>query len=53
MGKTSLDGLIEITHRTNSPKAAKVIENLLEKRAGFLFDGVRLDAPAEFKKPIE
>jgi len=27
-------------------------EIILEKHGGFLFDGVRLDAPADFKKPI-
>jgi predicted nucleotidyltransferase len=36
-----------------SERVIKLSEMILEKHGGFLFDGMRLDAPAEFKKPIE
>ncbi len=36
-----------------SEKVIKLTESILEKHGGFLFDGERLDAPADFKKPIE
>ncbi|HXH70669.1 MAG TPA: nucleotidyltransferase domain-containing protein [Pyrinomonadaceae bacterium] len=36
-----------------SVKVIKLAEIILEKHGGFLFDGVRLDAPADWQKPIE
>ena len=36
-----------------SEKVIKLCEVTLEKHGGFLFDGMRLDALADFKKPIE
>jgi predicted nucleotidyltransferase len=43
----------ELFARGKSERVIKLSEMILEKHGGFLFDGVRLDAPAEFKKPIE
>ncbi len=43
----------ELFVKGKSAKIIKLTEIILEKHGGFLFDGVRLDAPADFKKPIE
>lgn len=42
----------ELFVTVKSAKVIKLTEIILEKHGGFLFDGVRLDAPANFKKPI-
>ena len=51
--QTFCESFEELFVAGKSEKVIKLCEAILENHGGFLFDGVRLDAPADFKKPIE
>lgn len=47
------DGFEELFVLGNTDKIIKLSEEILEPHGGLYFDGVRLDAPADWRKPIE
>jgi len=51
--KRFCDGFEELFAAGKSEKVIKLTESVLEKHGGFLFDGVRLDASADCRKPLE